>query len=66
MNKKFTVPVNETLFPVKYKKKQANFTIKEDVLNDFNKFAEDNRYNKSGVIEQLLISFLVSHGVRKE
>jgi len=62
----FTVPQDESLFVVKYKKQKANYSIREDILHDFNVFAEASSLNKSGVIEKLIENFLISSGVRKK
>jgi len=47
-----------TLFPLNHKTKRTTYTIREDILSDFNKIAESNNMNKSGVIETLMNVFL--------
>lgn len=56
----------DTLFPIKYNKKQCTFTIREDVLHQFNEYAEKNSLNKTGVIEKMMIVFLENAGVVKK
>jgi len=65
MGEQFTVPNDKSLFVVRYEKKKANYSISEDILKDFNKYAKDNSLNKSGVIEKLIENFLINGGVRK-
>ena len=66
MTKHFTIPDNEKLIVKNHKKKLASYTIREDVLDEFNAFTKESRHNKSGVVEQLIISFLTSNGVSIE
>ena len=64
-DKRYTVPANEALFHVKYKKKRTNYSISEDVLNDFNKYTDEQNLNKSAVLETFMKNFLLQVGVRK-
>lgn len=61
----FTLHDNDTLFPVVYKKTKGNYSLRTDVKHDFDKLAEDKSFNKSGVIEKLLVKFLASQGLTK-
>ena len=47
-----------SLFPTIKKKRKANFSINANVLEQFNKLAEKNSWNKSGVVEKLLESLI--------
>jgi len=62
---KYTVPENEALFPVKYKKKRVNYSISEDLVHDFNTYTDKENLNKSAVMETFMRNFLIQSGVRK-
>jgi hypothetical protein len=62
----YTVPKDESLFNFKYKRKQTNFSIPEDVIHDFNTYAKEMNLNKSRVVETLIVNFLVNAGVRQK
>lgn len=47
-----------TLFPLNHKTKRATYTIREDILAEFNRVVEDNNMNKSGVMETCMGIFL--------
>lgn len=67
MNKNlYAVPLDESLFEVKYKRKNANFSIGEDVLHDFDIYTKELGLKKSTVIEKLIIGYLINAGVRKK
>jgi len=61
----FTVPTDESLFDFKYKRKQTNYSIAEDVKHDFDVYAKKMNLNKSRVIETLIVNFLINAGVRE-
>jgi len=65
-NKSYTVPMDESLFEVKYKRKNANFSIGEDVLHDFDIYTKEIGIKKSTVVEKLIIGYLINAGVRKK
>jgi len=64
-DKRYTVPQNEALFPVKYKKKRVNYSISEDLVHDFNTYTDKENLNKSAVLEAFMRNFLIQSGVRK-
>lgn len=64
-DKRYTVPSSEALFHVKYKKKRTNYSIREDILHDFNKYTDEQNLNKSAVLETFMKNFLLQVGVRK-
>jgi len=49
---------NNQKYPINIKTKRVTFTIKEDILSEFNKIADKNNLNKSGVIQTLMNAFL--------
>jgi len=63
--KPYHVP-KDTLFPVKFKKKTQTYTIREDILKQFNDYTESNNLQKTGVIETLMVVFLENVGVREK
>jgi len=48
----------EIQFPVNCKTKKVTYTIKEDMIAEFNKIIEENNMNKSGVISTLMSVFV--------
>jgi metal-responsive CopG/Arc/MetJ family transcriptional regulator len=42
----------------KTKAKRASYSINETVLENFNKIAQENKYNKSRIIENFLRQFV--------
>jgi len=65
MNDRLTPKDSETLFPVVYPKAKGNYSLRADVKHDFDELSKQKSYNKSGVIEKLLIEFLADHGLEK-
>ena len=64
-DRRYTVPSGEALFHVKYKKKRTNYSIRADILHDFNKYTDEQNLNKSAVLETFMKNFLLQVGVRK-
>ena len=63
----YTVPTDESLFNFKYKKKNANFSLSEDVLHDFDAYVKSmGGMKKSGIVEKLIVNFLIQAGVREK
>ena len=55
----------EVLFGVKYKRKRNNFTLREDITQDFkNYMAEQPKTSMSRKLEILMEDFLIEVGVR--
>lgn len=66
-DKKYTVPAEQSLFPnIKYKKKTVNYSLREDLINDFNTYADKENLNRSAVVETFIKNFLIQVGVRKK
>ena len=66
-DKRYTVPTEQLLFPnIKYKKKRVNYSISEDLINDFNTYADKENLNRSAVLETFIRNFLIQVGVRKK
>lgn len=42
-------------------KERVNFTIDEQVLNEFRRYCEDNNLKMSGLIESMIKEFLANH-----
>jgi len=47
-------------------RKQTNYSIAEDVKNDFDNYAKKMNLNKSRVVEALIVNFLVNAEVREK
>jgi len=62
----YTVPTDESLFDFKYKRKQTNFSLPEDVIHDFDVYAKKMNLTKSRVVETLIVNFLKNAGVREK
>jgi hypothetical protein len=54
----YTVPTNESLFPVEYKSAKSTFTIKVNIKSDFDLLCEKMRLNKSMTIQMLMENFV--------
>lgn len=54
----------ETLFDVDYKKVRKNYSIREDIVNDFAEYAKNNSINMSSKVESLIEDYLIKVGVR--
>jgi len=54
------------LFDFKYKRKQTNFSLPEDVIHDFDVYAKKMNLTKSRVVETLIVNFLKNAGVREK
>ncbi len=66
-DKRYTVPTEQSLFPnIRYKKKRVNYSLSEDLINDFNAYADKENLNRSAVVETFIRNFLIQVGVRKE
>jgi len=64
---RYTVPPELSLFPnIRYKKKRVNYSISEDLVQDFNTYADKENLNRSAVLEAFMRNFLIQVGVRKE
>jgi len=62
----YTVPTDKSLFDFKYKRKQTNFSLPEDVIHDFDVYAKKMNLTKSRVVETLIVNFLKNAGVREK
>jgi len=62
----YTVPTDMSLFPIKYKKQNSNFSVRADIIRDFTIYAKKMNLSKSGVVETLLENFLIQAGVREK
>jgi hypothetical protein len=65
----FTIPSNESLFSTedKNKKKNANFSISVDVLDEFDTYIKSMvGMKKSPIVEKLIVNFLIQSGVREK
>lgn len=62
----YTVPTDMSIFPIKYKKQNSNFSVRSDILKDFTAYANKMNLSKSGVVETLLENFLIQAGVREK
>jgi len=62
----YTVPTDKSLFNFKYKRKQTNFSLPEDVIHDFDVYAKKMNLTKSRVVETLIVNFLKNAGVREK
>ena len=49
----------EKIIVVKEKKKKATFSFDTEVLDEFNKLAKSEKYNKSNILNNLLKNFLI-------
>ena len=67
-DKRYTIPTEQLLSHpnIRYKKKRVNYSISEDLINDFNIYADKDNLNRSAVLETFIKNFLVQVGVRKE
>lgn len=54
----YTVPTDESLFPVEYKTGKSTFTIRQDIKHDFDVLCEKLRLNKSQTIQLLMETFV--------
>jgi metal-responsive CopG/Arc/MetJ family transcriptional regulator len=67
-DKRYTIPTEQLLSHpnIRYKKKRVNYSISEDLINDFNIYADKENLNRSAVLETFIRNFLVQVGVRKK
>ncbi|MBL0703208.1 MAG: hypothetical protein JJV95_04425 [Sulfurospirillum sp.] len=66
-DKRYIVPREQSLFPnIRYKKKRVNYSISEDLISDFNTYADKENLNRSAVLETFIRNFLIQVGVRGE
>lgn len=62
----YLAPTDKSLFPTTYPKKPKSFSIRTDVMHDFEMFLSKNNLKRSETVEKLIINFLINAGVREK
>jgi len=63
--KLYKAPSSEALSYIKHKKKRTNYSIREDILHDFNKYTDEHNLSKSAILETFMKNFLLRVGVEE-